>query len=428
MIHTRKVISRISAFAIAILQVLPGWARGNGTAAGLSLIEAPSARASALAESMVAATNDISAFAYNPASLSHLRTGQASFLYQKGMIDDAYGQFMVGRPYAHGGLGLSIGYYNGGDIALSDGTGAVRTVTAQRDITVSLGGGGRAGRWGWGLAGKYLSSELVERERATGYAADLGLSFAATPRLRFGAAVQNLGPKMTYIQEGEDLPRTARLGAAFSLPRRGFTTTFMADAAYRMIEADFQPAVGLEFNVGGLALRTGFRRTDDQNEITAGTGFFLGGSSIDYSVGVAKDIDTAHRISYSFRFGSAVNAAVPLFVRAPSAAHPPMVAQRPATPKEPVAAAAKAVGARPAPAFNPIPPSTTLRAVYQIDQVSSVRRMVKTYTVRSGDTLASIAKDQYGDYRLWQRIYGANKHLISNPRAVEIGQKLVIPQ
>ncbi len=427
MIRTRNAIARLSAFAIAIFQVIPGWARGNGTTAGLSLLEAPTARASGLAESMVAVTNDISAFAYNPASLSNLRTGQASFLYQKGMIDDSYGHLMVGKPSAHGGLGLSIGYYNGGSIALSDGSGAVRTVTAQQDITVSLGAAGRSGRWGWGLAGKYLSSELVERARATGYAADLGLSFAATPRLRFGAAVQNLGPQITYVQEGDNLPRTARFGAALSLPRRGFTTTLLADASYRMIEADFQPALGVEFNVGGLALRTGIRRTRQDNEITMGTGFFLGGSSIDYSIGVAKDADTTHRISYSFRFGSASAASVPLFVRAPSAAHPPMIAQRPPmAPTKGAPNASTTVAA--APIARPVPPSTTLRAVYQIDQVASVRRMVKTYTVRSGDTLASIAKDQYGDYRLWQRIYGANKYLIANPRTVEVGQKLVIPE
>ncbi len=67
------------------------------------------------------------------------------------------------------------------------------------------------------------------------------------------------------------------------------------------------------------------------------------------------------------------------------------------------------------------------RAVYRIDQVSSVRRQAKVYTIRRGDTLASIAKDTYGNPRLWQRIYGANKHLISDPTAVEVGQKIVLP-
>ena len=424
MIHTRNVIARLSAFAFAILQVIPGWARGNGTAAGLSLIEAPTARAYGLAESMVAVANDISSFAYNPASLSNLRTGQASFLYQKGMIDDSYGHLMVGRPTVNGGMGLSIGYYDGGSIALSDGTGSVRTVNAQRDLTVSLGAAGRGGRWGWGLAGKFLSSQLIEKERATGYAADLGLSLSATPRLRFGAAVQNLGPKITYVSEGDDLPRVARFGAALSLPRRGVTTTLLADASYRMIENDFQPSVGVEFNVGGMAIRTGIRRTAQQNEITAGTGFFLGGSSIDYSIGVAKDVDTTHRISYSFRFGSSPDLApVPMFVRAPSAAHPPMIAQQ-----RPPSAPVKTASLGSSTASPVVAQITPLRAVYQVDQVASVRRVAKTYTVRPGDTLASIAKDQYGDYRLWQRIYGANKHLIANPRNVEVGQKIVLPQ
>jgi hypothetical protein len=420
--RTRNIIARLSAFSLAFLQVLPGWARGSGTTAGLSLIEAPSARAYGLAESMVAVSNDISAFAYNPASLSNLRSGQASFLYQKGMIDDSYGHLMIGRPSMRGGLGLSIGYYNGGSIALSDGVGPVRTVNAQRDLTVSVGMAGRAGRVGWGVAGKYLSSELVEKYRASGYAADIGLSLAATPRLMFGAALQNLGPQLTYIQDGDNLPRVARFGAALSLPRRGFTTTLLANGAYRMTEKDFQPSIAIEIGVGGLALRTGIRRTANENEFTMGTGFLLGGSSIDYSIGIAKDVDTTHRISYSFRFGSVPGAAAaPLFVRAPVSAHPPMINQRP-----PTAEIQNMASTRTAPvnAASAAP----ARAVYRIDQVASVRRIAHTYTVRPGDTLASIAKDQYGDYRLWQRIYHANKYLITDPRSVEVGQKLVLPQ
>jgi nucleoid-associated protein YgaU len=53
--------------------------------------------------------------------------------------------------------------------------------------------------------------------------------------------------------------------------------------------------------------------------------------------------------------------------------------------------------------------------------------MEHTYTIRPGDTLASIAKDHYGDYRLWQRIYNANKHLLADPTKVEVGQKIVLP-
>lgn len=412
----RNTTAWLSIFGLALAQGLPLQAKGNGTTAGLTLLEAPSARASGLAESMAAVGNDVSAYAYNPAALSSLRSGQASFLYQKGLIDDSFGQLRVGWPAAHGGVGLSVGYYNGGDMQIADGA-TTRTVNAQRDISVSLGLAGHAGRWGYGAAGKYLSSEIVESARADGYAADVGLTFAATSRLRFGAAVQNLGPKLTYVSEGDDLPRSARIGMALSLPRHGVTTTLMTDAAYRMVERDFQPSLGIEFGLGPLALRSGVRLTGGQSEFTAGTGFLMGASSIDYSVGIARELDTTHRISYSFHFGSSGDAPpAPAFVRGPASAHPPEVVERLAqTPSE---------VQRLVPHAAPAPVS---HGVYRIDQAGSIRRIARTYVIRSGDTLASVAREQYGDARLWQRIYSANKHLISDPRKVEVGQKIVLP-
>lgn len=412
-----KSIASLSIFGLAFVQGIAAWASGNGTTAGLTLLEAPSARASGLAESMSAVGNDVSAYAYNPAALSSLRTGQASFLYQKGLIDDSFGQLRIGWPAAHGGVGLSVGYYNGGDMQIADGT-ATRTVTAQRDISVSLGLAGHAGRWGYGLAGKYLSSEIVESARANDYAADLGLTFAATSNLRFGAAVQNLGPKLTYLSQGDDLPRSARVGVALSLPRHGLTTTLLTDATYRMVEKDFQPALGVEFGLGPLALRTGVRSTGGQTEFTAGTGFLMGASSIDYSVGVAKELDTTHRISYSFRFGSSDDgSAAPAFVRGPASAHPPQIIERLA--QTPPQVQELVPHQAPAPAVS--------HAVYRIDQLGSIRRIARTYIIRPGDTLASVAREQYGDARLWQRIYSANKHLIADPRKVDVGQKIVLP-
>ncbi len=50
------------------------------------------------------------------------------------------------------------------------------------------------------------------------------------------------------------------------------------------------------------------------------------------------------------------------------------------------------------------------------------------YVVQSGDTLRSIAQDQYGDATLWPRIYDANRDVIGpDPDALIAGTKLQIP-
>jgi LysM repeat protein len=49
------------------------------------------------------------------------------------------------------------------------------------------------------------------------------------------------------------------------------------------------------------------------------------------------------------------------------------------------------------------------------------------YTVKSGDTLSSIAEQVYGDANRWREIFKANKDQIDNPSVIRPGWELVIP-
>jgi len=51
----------------------------------------------------------------------------------------------------------------------------------------------------------------------------------------------------------------------------------------------------------------------------------------------------------------------------------------------------------------------------------------RTYTVRSGDTLSSIAESYYHNPGDWQWIYEANRSEISNPDSIYAGESLTIP-
>lgn len=55
---------------------------------------------------------------------------------------------------------------------------------------------------------------------------------------------------------------------------------------------------------------------------------------------------------------------------------------------------------------------------------------VKTteYTVKKGDSLYKIAKQSYGSGANWKKIYEANRNVISNPKKLKPGTKLLIPQ
>ena len=51
----------------------------------------------------------------------------------------------------------------------------------------------------------------------------------------------------------------------------------------------------------------------------------------------------------------------------------------------------------------------------------------RTYRVRSGDSLLSIASDVYGDSAKWSRIYDANRNVIRNKDHLPVGTVLKIP-
>jgi LysM repeat protein len=51
----------------------------------------------------------------------------------------------------------------------------------------------------------------------------------------------------------------------------------------------------------------------------------------------------------------------------------------------------------------------------------------KTYTVRPGDTLSKIAKEQLGDTNAYRELFNANRDQLSDPDVIKPGQVLKIP-
>jgi len=87
----------------------------------------------------------------------------------------------------------------------------------------------------------------------------------------------------------------------------------------------------------------------------------------------------------------------------------------------------------PAIADAPLPPSDTVVAppveppVVKNDPPKNDGLAKKTYKVKAGDTLSSIAKTQLGDANKWRAIFMANKDRLQNPDSLYEGQELLIP-
>ena len=68
--------------------------------------------------------------------------------------------------------------------------------------------------------------------------------------------------------------------------------------------------------------------------------------------------------------------------------------------------------------------------VAQVDDQLSVampESESRFYTVKSGDTLSKIAKEMYGNANDYNKIFEANKPLLSDPNKIYPGQVLRIP-
>ncbi|MCB4757052.1 MAG: PorV/PorQ family protein [Elusimicrobia bacterium] len=370
----KKALGLASATALLVAFVGLSFARsGNGVSGGVILLNDPSARAMALSGAIGASIDDVSSFAYNPASLSSLKRHQATLLHEAGMIGDTYNQLMIGTTLPDGGLGCSVAYYQGGHFDFSDGI-VRKDVTAQKDFVFSLGYGYQIGSLAAGVSGKYLSSELVETYKGDAYAFDFGMVSHLTPQLRLGASLQNIGTDLAYISDGDPLPKLARLSLSYLLLVKNQTLNLLFDAPYRLNEHRLDRAVGLETKAGPLALRMGYRSGIDFGEVTAGLGITFGQASLDYAFGMVESLSSKHRISVSLRFGEKRDE-------------------------------------------NKNPLTTMFRK----------KAKNKTYDIKPGDTLAKISLRMYGDLGWEQRIYEKNKRVMSGEKSLPAGQRISLP-
>jgi len=76
-----------------------------------------------------------------------------------------------------------------------------------------------------------------------------------------------------------------------------------------------------------------------------------------------------------------------------------------------------------------LPGSTAAPTAGVVTERPAVAASTQTYAVRSGDTLASIARSKLGSAERWQQLYADNRRVIGDdPDALQVGQVLRIPQ
>jgi hypothetical protein len=164
-----------------------------------------------------------------------------------------------------------------------------------------------------GGAMKRVSQSFTERGRSSSSqrtSADVNAwDFGAAVDVPWAKALvavslQNVGNELTFLQEREELPETARLGARGDLPGGQVSWTVEASRTAGAVAV----GGGLELNVfSTLSLRAGYdSRQFDPNLMgfTTGLGFRIAGARLDYAMGSVGELGLTHRMSLSWRLKS----------------------------------------------------------------------------------------------------------------------------
>lgn len=267
------------------------------------------ARATGLGGAFTAVSDDINVLSYNPAGLANLKKHEIGFTRAELVEDVSYNFLGYSRPAAKGTIGLGVNYLSQSSI---EGRGANREVSGEfgaSDTAVNLAyGRPLTARMGLGVNFKYITSRIAG-ESANGWAVDAGWQYKALVKgLNLGLAVQNLGPKMKFMDEDSALPLTARAGMGYMV----LDNILLAFDVNRQVnEKKTVFSFGSEYAVfNSFSMRAGYLKSAvsggnsmaDSGGFKAGFGFKLRGFNLDYAVTPFGDIGKAHRISLGAGF------------------------------------------------------------------------------------------------------------------------------
>ena len=246
---------RVSFLALMTILVYCSAALAVGEAAAPSLIISPSARAWGLGQSYCAVSDDATAVYWNAGGLGFLEGTHVSLTHSQlvpMLAPDVYYENISASYKLRnvGVLGLNLTYLTYGKWWETTVGGV--PVAEHSSYEFSLGGYYAtkfSEKMAFGLGLKVAHVYLAPPTESTGFKEGAGWSFAADfgflwkvhPKFQFGAALQNLGPDMSFIEKEDSapLPRTLRFGiAVYPLVGESYSSLISFDVSKTLIGLD----------------------------------------------------------------------------------------------------------------------------------------------------------------------------------------------
>lgn len=293
--------------------------KGIGYHAAPFLRITPAARPAGMGEAFSAVSGDLTAFRFNPATLSSLAKPVLGAHFHNWIDDTQQGAINYAHPTRFGVLALDFSYFNEGKITeLDENFLPTGGTSYSDDIMAALGYANAfhigAFQLGFGLSGKFMRQNLIGVQ-STSYGLDAGMHIRYKI-VGVSAALLNYGlHKVKFQTEQDILPQTLRTGLALQIPVSSSLQALLAFDAAKTEHEALRYYTGAEILISELiALRGGFKIHDvETSRWSAGLGLNIPAEwlanaklRLDYAYSPLSDFDeAAHRFSLICAFGQA---------------------------------------------------------------------------------------------------------------------------
>ena len=261
----------------------------------------------------VAEFSDISYALINPASTSKLRSAQFSFSYLILNNTMNYNYFSGGYPLGTGILSIHCVYVSLPDMNESLGGEDLLNSLNYKDICFIVSDSFKIGDFiNGGLSFKYIKREIVD-VKASAYAIDVGLiksfnignySKNTSDNFSIGFSLKNIGNKIQFVEEKEDLPLTYVVGVKYS-PYKNLSLLYDANKEKSF---ELKHYIGAEYKTPFFFIPRVGVKLEEETIIMTGMGlqYAIGGLKLkcDYAYNLLGQEIKNHAIALNLEIGT----------------------------------------------------------------------------------------------------------------------------
>lgn len=300
----RRAAQAVSLAAFLLRGALPASAAVGSE--GAAFLDIPAgARPAALGGAYTALAADGFAPIWNPAGLGALDAKRLAVTHLD-HLESNYEFAGYAHPLrANHGLGASIQYYRPGAVTGLDAAGnATGDVSGYYGAYSLAYGAGVSERLSFGVAGKVVRA-AIDGISAHAYAADVGVLYRPRRSLSLATVVANLGNRLKFMEQADELPRTVRVAGAFHAGERW---SFVLEGLYAATGL-YGARTGAEWRpLELIALRLGYKSDTVEKlsplaGLSSGIGVLYQGHEFAYAWVPLGDLGFTQQFSLSLRFG-----------------------------------------------------------------------------------------------------------------------------